>query len=88
MNNYYGKGFNKPYPGASGTFLDGDGNVWQVRLIKHPKHGNLYMRWCIDGQDPGASFTDKDGIYTCDHNWVMDGHNAGDPICSKCYKRE
>ena len=24
----------------------------------------------------------------CDHNWVMDGHNAGDPICSKCYKRE
>lgn len=24
----------------------------------------------------------------CDHNWVMDGHNAGDPICSKCYSRE
>jgi hypothetical protein len=24
----------------------------------------------------------------CKHNWVMDGHNAGDPICSKCYKRE
>jgi NTP pyrophosphatase (non-canonical NTP hydrolase) len=24
----------------------------------------------------------------CDHNWVMDGHNAGDPICSKCYARE
>lgn len=24
----------------------------------------------------------------CEHNWVMDGHNAGDPICSKCYKRE
>lgn len=23
----------------------------------------------------------------CEHNWVMDGHNAGDPICSKCYKR-
>lgn len=24
----------------------------------------------------------------CEHNWVMDGHNAGDPICSKCYKYE
>jgi hypothetical protein len=24
----------------------------------------------------------------CEHNWVMDGHNAGDPICSKCYKRQ
>lgn len=24
----------------------------------------------------------------CDHNWVMEGHNAGDPICSKCFKRE
>lgn len=24
----------------------------------------------------------------CEHNWVMDGHNAGDPICSKCYARE
>jgi hypothetical protein len=24
----------------------------------------------------------------CDHNWVMDGHNVGDPICSKCYQRE
>jgi len=27
-------------------------------------------------------------IKKCDHNWVMDGHNAGDPICSKCYSRE
>jgi hypothetical protein len=25
---------------------------------------------------------------SCDHTWVMDGHNAGDPICSKCFKRE
>jgi hypothetical protein len=24
----------------------------------------------------------------CEHNWVMDGHNAGDPICSKCSARE
>jgi len=24
----------------------------------------------------------------CEHNWVMDGHNAGDPICSKCFARE
>lgn len=23
----------------------------------------------------------------CEHNWVMDGHNAGDPICSKCGAR-
>ena len=23
----------------------------------------------------------------CYHTWVMDGHNAGDPICSKCLKR-
>jgi len=22
----------------------------------------------------------------CQHNWVMDGHNAGEPICSKCFK--
>ena len=24
----------------------------------------------------------------CEHNWVLDGHNCGEPICSKCYKRE
>ncbi len=24
----------------------------------------------------------------CEHNWVMDGHNAGESICSKCFKRE
>ena len=23
----------------------------------------------------------------CQHHWVLDGHNAGDPICSKCFKR-
>lgn len=23
----------------------------------------------------------------CQHNWVLDGHNAGDPICSKCFSR-
>jgi hypothetical protein len=23
----------------------------------------------------------------CQHNWVLDGHNCGDPICSKCLKR-
>jgi hypothetical protein len=22
----------------------------------------------------------------CEHNWVLDGHNCGEPICSKCYK--
>lgn len=25
---------------------------------------------------------------TCKHSWVLDGHNAGDPICSKCLARE
>lgn len=24
----------------------------------------------------------------CNHNWVMDGHNTDDPICSKCYSRK
>ena len=24
----------------------------------------------------------------CKHNWVLDGHNCGEPICSKCYARE
>lgn len=24
----------------------------------------------------------------CNHNWVLDGHNAGDPICSECLARE
>ena len=24
----------------------------------------------------------------CDHNWVLDGHNCGEDICSKCFKRE
>jgi hypothetical protein len=24
----------------------------------------------------------------CKHHWVLDGHNAGEPICSKCFKRE
>lgn len=24
----------------------------------------------------------------CDHNWVLDGHNAGEGICSKCLKYE
>jgi hypothetical protein len=23
----------------------------------------------------------------CNHNWVLDGHNCGEAICSKCYKR-
>ncbi len=27
-------------------------------------------------------------VKACEHRWVMDGHNAGDPICSKCYARE
>lgn len=25
---------------------------------------------------------------TCNHSWVLDGHNAGEPICSKCLARE
>jgi hypothetical protein len=24
---------------------------------------------------------------TCNHNWVLDGHNCGEAICSRCYKR-
>lgn len=24
----------------------------------------------------------------CQHTWVLDGHNAGDPICSKCLSRD
>lgn len=24
----------------------------------------------------------------CEHNWVLDGHNCGEGICSKCYARE
>ncbi len=32
--------------------------------------------------------TAKESKKNCIHNWVMDGHNVGDPICSKCYSRE
>jgi hypothetical protein len=24
----------------------------------------------------------------CQHNWVMDGHNCGETICSKCFATE
>lgn len=24
----------------------------------------------------------------CQHTWVLDGHNCGEPICSKCFARE
>ena len=24
----------------------------------------------------------------CKHNWVLDGHNCGEPICSECFARE
>ena len=25
---------------------------------------------------------------TCQHSWVLDGHNCGEPICSKCLSRD
>lgn len=24
----------------------------------------------------------------CEHNWVLDGHNAGETVCSKCGRRQ
>ena len=27
-------------------------------------------------------------LKSCQHNWVLDGHNAGETICSKCLARE
>ena len=42
----------------------------------------------VGGTDKVQSSSDliKNSL-ECEHNWVMDGHNAGDPICSLCYKR-
>jgi hypothetical protein len=40
------------------------------------------------GEKLMASEKPKTTKEDCVHNWVMEGHNAGDPICSKCYSRE
>jgi hypothetical protein len=46
-----------------------------------------FMR-LIEAEEAGTlSSLDSKEEAECDHNWVMDGHNAGDPICSKCYSR-
>jgi hypothetical protein len=43
---------------------------------------------CPNCHSQTETFCSKNIKKECEHNWVMDGHNAGDPICSKCYKRE
>ncbi len=60
--NYGGKGYLRPYDGANGYFIDKENHKWEVyKMTRHNE--NLYLRWCIDGEDPGASFTDEDGIF-------------------------
>jgi hypothetical protein len=61
MKNYGGRGWEKPYPNATGTFLDRDGKTWEVYKIVGRNEEVIYMRWDIDGEDPGASFSDQDG---------------------------
>lgn len=56
-------GYNKYYDGANGHFLDTEGRTWEVYKISRNGE-NLYLRWDIDGEDPGASFVDADGVYT------------------------
>lgn len=55
----------KPYPGATGIFIDNHGMPWQVARIpgKEGVRPTLYMRWDVDGDDMGGSFTDEDGVY-------------------------
>jgi hypothetical protein len=52
---YNGRGWEKPYPGATGTFTDAEGHKWEVLKIVRTHH-IIYCRWDIDGEDPGASF--------------------------------
>lgn len=36
---------------------------------------------------PPMKMSQDCGEIYCDHNWVMDGHNSGAPVCSKCFKQ-
>ena len=52
------------------------------------KHNGI-RRWLVKFDKVEFHVFEPDMQYEeCEHNWVMDGHNAGDPICSICYKRE
>lgn len=34
-----------------------------------------------------AVWVETTWVEECDHKYVMDGHNSGEPICSKCFKK-
>ena len=58
----------KPYPRATGIFVDKRGVMWQVREIPGETwpDGNVrpkyYLHW--SDEDSGGSFKEGDGVYT------------------------
>jgi hypothetical protein len=62
MGKYNGRGWEKKYPDANGTFTDHDGHIWEVRKIDDGRRV-IYMHWDIDGEHYSASFSDKDGTF-------------------------
>jgi len=70
-------------------------NIVPERRFWMGSKNNIYVRSSYPKMEFEIESFDKETllrldeyIKKCDHNWVMDGHNAGDPICSKCYSRE
>lgn len=90
----------KLHVSKSDTFRDGKLNINIGSYARHPElceEFNTYDH-CFVTISPNdvdkliaALLKVKEEILNkkeeCQHNWVMDGHNAGNPICSKCYKR-
>jgi len=61
--------WDRPYPRATGIFVDKSGTTWQVHKIPGEFHvdgtrrrSTYYMHWADD--DLGGSFRDEDGVYT------------------------
>lgn len=75
------------------SIKDDQGHSWIALETDHP----FLTQWKCENCDV-KTYT-QDGCFPaelpklitrcpnqeCEHNWVMEGHNAGDPICSKCF---
>ena len=59
---FSGRGWERPYPEATGAFRDLDGRVWQVRRVR-VRGRVIFLRRDLDGRDPGATFALEDGVY-------------------------
>ena len=61
--------WDRPYPRATGIFVDKRGVMWQVRKLPGEWHVDgtcrrptYYLHWA--DEDPGGSFVEEDGTYT------------------------